>query len=248
MTEAKRSAPTTDVSTAVVTGSSGTIGKAIVSRLSHSGIRVVGVDRVCAEDPCLTDFYQADVRDEKAMADIARVIFANTNGNVALINCAGVCEIDTRAEELSFGVWNETISTNLTGTFIMCRQFGREMVARGHGCIVNISSMSGTHLVNTPQCQAAYNSSKAAVSALTRSLAAEWASKGVRVNAVAPGYVDTAMTRSRGSLTTVWAAGSPLGRMGTPEEVAHAVSFLISDDAAFFIGAELLMDGGYTLT
>jgi NAD(P)-dependent dehydrogenase (short-subunit alcohol dehydrogenase family) len=118
---------------------------------------------------------------------------------------------------------------------------------RGGGAIVNIASMSGNAIVNHPQRQCAYNTSKAGVSALTRSLAVEWGSRGVRVNAVSPGYVQTPLTMAKDDLHPQWMRKTPLGRFGQPWEIAKAVEYLLSADSAFCCGTELLIDGGFAL-
>jgi NAD(P)-dependent dehydrogenase (short-subunit alcohol dehydrogenase family) len=123
------------------------------------------------------------------------------------------------------------------------------MLAAGRGSIVNIASMSGL-IVNRPQPQVAYNVSKAGVIMLTKSLAAEWAPLGVRVNAVAPGYVRTAMTAARldtDEAKELWIGGTPIGRPGEPAEIAAAVLFLLGDAASFVAGETLVVDGGYTV-
>jgi NAD(P)-dependent dehydrogenase (short-subunit alcohol dehydrogenase family) len=107
--------------------------------------------------------------------------------------------------------------------------------------------MSGAHVVNNPQQQVAYNSSKAGVVAMTKSLAFEWAARGVRVNALSPGYVDTPLLASKVAMHPIWKGATPLGRFADPSEVAAAAGWLLSDAAAFCCGTELLMDGGYTL-
>ena len=121
------------------------------------------------------------------------------------------------------------------------------MLAQGGGRIVTIASMSGQHVVNVPQQQVAYNASKAGVVAMTKSLAFEWADRGVRVNALSPGYVDTPLLTNRTDLHPRWKEATPAGRFATPEEVAAGVGWLCSDEAAFCVGTELLMDGGYSL-
>jgi NAD(P)-dependent dehydrogenase (short-subunit alcohol dehydrogenase family) len=137
---------------------------------------------------------------------------------------------------------------NLNGTFWCARAFGRHMLAQGSGSIVNVGSMSG-FIVNRPQGQAHYNASKAAVHHLTKSLAAEWGGRGVRVNAVAPTYIATpinAFADKSSEMYRRWIDGTPMGRLGEPEEVASVVHFLASDAASLMTGAVVLADGGYT--
>lgn len=133
------------------------------------------------------------------------------------------------------------------GVFLTCREFGKEVLARCGGCIVNIASMSGNALVNFPQRQSVYNTSKSGVSALTRSLAVEWGGRGVRVNAVSPGYVDTPLNALKKDMHQGWIDGTVIGRFAKLEEIAATIAFLLSDDAAYFCGAELLVDGGSSL-
>lgn len=146
--------------------------------------------------------------------------------------------------------WRRVVGVNLDGTWWCCRAVGRHMLERSSGSIVNIASISGS-IVNWPQAQAAYNASKAGVIHLTRSLASEWASRGVRVNSVSPGYVATAMTekgfRENPEWGRTWLEMTPMGRMGTPTDVANAVWYLASEAAAFATGTDLIVDGGYTV-
>ena len=164
-----------------------------------------------------------------------------------LVNNAGVA-IDTPATETSDEEWRNVLDVNLNGVFWCCREVGRRMLVRGRGAIINIASMSGM-IVNKPQPQAHYNVSKAGVIMLTKSLAAEWASRGVRVNAVSPGYIGTEMTRSGMSneeWRQTWLKMTPLGRVGEPWDIAHAVWYLASNASRFATGTNLVVDGGYT--
>ena len=144
--------------------------------------------------------------------------------------------------------WRRVLDVDLDGVFWCARAFGRTMVARGRGAIVNVGSMAGDIVVH-PQGQPAYNAAKAAVHMLTKSLAAEWAKNGVRVNAVAPGYTATELTllgRSKPDWFQMWLDRTPMGRLGEPDEIAAAVLFLASDASSFMTGSVVTVDGGYT--
>jgi NAD(P)-dependent dehydrogenase (short-subunit alcohol dehydrogenase family) len=150
------------------------------------------------------------------------------------------------SEELEKEEWERVIDINLTGSFLMAKRAIKEMKKGSGGSIINCASILGT--VGQSET-AAYTSSKAGVVNLTRTLAAEFAPDGIRVNAVSPGYIETPMLegideKTKKHLTSL----HPIGRMGKPEEVAKAVTFLASDDASFVTGANLLVDGGYTAT
>ena len=142
------------------------------------------------------------------------------------------------------------MSVNLDGLFWSCRAFGRQMLDKGKGSIVTIGSISGD-IVNTPQNQSYYNASKAAVHHLCRSLAAEWAARGVRVNSVAPGYIRTQMTlfgiEENPQLGAEWLERTPMKRLGDPDEIAATVLFLASDAASWLTGSIIVADGGYVL-
>ncbi|GAB5096742.1 SDR family oxidoreductase [Caballeronia sp. HLA56] len=174
------------------------------------------------------------------------------NGGAAvdvLVANAGIAWPDTPAEEMSNEAWLKVIDTNLNGTFWTCRAFGRHMLAKGKGSIVTVGSMSGV-ISNKPQRQVQYNASKAAVHHLTKSLAGEWAERNVRVNCVAPTYVNTVMsnvTAKDERFFKPWMDNTPMRRMVEPEEVASAIAFLASDAASAITGTILLTDAGYTI-
>lgn len=159
---------------------------------------------------------------------------------------AGIVENEP-AEHMSAATFDRVLAVNLRGVFLACTSAARRMLEASGGRIVAVSSMSGTHVVNHPQQQCAYNSSKAAVSALVRSLAVEWGPRGVRVNAVAPGYVLTPLTAGKPELHEDWREDTVLRRFATAEEIAGAIRWLLDDEASYCTGTELLVDGGFSL-
>jgi len=238
---------------AVVTGGNRGLGLAFTRALAQAGGRVGIVARDDAktadairELPEGVHGFHADVR---SRADVERVVpeIVSVLGGVdILVNNAGAC-VHAPALEVTDEDWSEVVTTNLTGVWNCCQAFGRHMADNGGGTIVNIGSMSGM-IVNRPQWQPAYNASKAAVHHLTRSLAAEWAPLGIRVNALAPGYVKTEMAPvDRPEFRQHWIDDVPMRRYATPEEIAPSVVYLASDAASFTTGTVLVTDGGYTL-
>lgn len=231
-----------------VTGAGGGIGAAIVRRLLAEGADVTGLDLKGLDSlPAEVATYEADLTSVESIAGIVRDLYADDSRPVHLVNSAGIVEDDVAAEDMPIAQFDAVYAVNIRGVFLTCQAFGRELLARGGGSIVNIASMSGNAIVNFPQKQSAYNSSKAAVSALTRSLAVEWGGRGVRVNALSPGYVDTPLNSLKAHMHEGWKRDTVLGRFATPDEVAAAVNFLLSDESSYFLGAELLMDGGSSL-
>lgn len=240
--------------TALVTGGARGIGLATCQALAQAGAQVILTDR----DGDIADAAAEGLRgaglevtaDRLEVTDFAAVqALAAKYGNVdVLVNNAGIARSNVPAETMSDEIWSSVIDINLNGLFWCCRAFGARMLERGAGTIVNVGSMSG-YIVNRPQEQAQYNASKAAVHQLTRSLAAEWAPRGVRVNAVAPTYIETEMNSyvyEDAELMRHWIGGTPQGRMGRPDEVASVILFLASDAASLMTGSVVLADGGYT--
>ncbi len=162
-------------------------------------------------------------------------------------NNAGIC-INAPAEEMTYDQWNKVININLNGIFLTDIAAGKYMLAHGGGSIINTASMSA-HIVNVPQPQCAYNASKAAVIQLTKSLAIEWAKRGVRVNSISPGYIGTELTLNSPTLIPLiekWNAMAPLGRMGTPEELQSICVYLAGDTSSFTTGSDFIVDGAFT--
>jgi len=247
-----------DGRTAVVTGGGRGIGLACAQALASAGARIVllehdaaiagsGAATLAAGGAHVTQLV-ADVTDPDAV-DAAAARIASDGRNVDILVCsAGVAISGVAAEDATNEQWRRVIDVNLNGVFWSCRAFGRGMLERRRGSIVAIGSMSGL-IVNRPQEQASYNASKAAVHHLVKSLAAEWASRGVRVNAVAPTYVDTPMTRTalqNDAMRETWLAATPMGRVGRPEEIASIVRFLASDASSLMTGSIVVADAGYT--
>ncbi len=243
-----------DGKVAVITGAGRGIGFATADALSEAGAKVVIADMDgkladAARDALLAKGRKAtsillDVTDARAVEQAQRAL-----GKVdILVNNAGIAISFRPAETMDDETWRKVIDVNLNGVFYCCRSFGKAMLEQGAGVIVNVGSMSAD-IVNYPQEQANYNASKAAVHHLTRSLAAEWAARGVRVNAVAPTYIETDLTREVAKQPDIrkhWIEGTPMARMGQPSEIASAILFLASDASSLMTGSIVSVDGGYT--
>jgi NAD(P)-dependent dehydrogenase (short-subunit alcohol dehydrogenase family) len=208
-------------------------GQETVAELQEMGRRAL----FCHTDVADRSSVQAMV--ERCLGEYGRVDF--------LMNNAGVtkwCE----AQAVSESDWRAVIDVNLNGLFFCCQAVAPAMIEQGQGSIVNIASMSGL-IVNRPQPQASYNTSKAAVIHLTKSLAAEWASYQIRVNAIAPGYMDTPMAQpffEDPQYGGLWMDAIPMKRPGKPEELAPVAVFLASEASSYVTGTTIVVDGGYT--
>ncbi len=243
--------------TAAVTGGARGIGFACAQALGEAGARVLVTDLdgdaaqasagELAEQGIDAHGVRLDVTDPQAVRVLAASLNKRLGGVDILVANAGIIR-GGKAEAVEDDEWRAVIDVNLNGVFWSCREFGRPMLERGKGVIVTIGSMSG-EIVNKPQEQSSYNAAKAGVHHLTRSLAAEWASRGVRINAVAPTYIDTPLTRfgmEDPRLKEAWLGMTPMQRVGRPDEVAAVVAFLASDASSLMTGSIVLADGGYT--
>lgn len=245
-----------DGTVAVVTGGNRGLGRAFAQALGEAGASVAVLARDAEANARAVEeltasgvtarAVEADVTDRAALERAAEQVVEGFGRVDVLVNNAGTC-IHRPALEVTPQEWDEVIGTNLTGVWNGCQVFGRLLAGRGGGTIVNVGSMSGA-IVNRPQWQPAYNASKAAVHHLTRSLAAEWAPLGVRVNAVAPGYVRTDMSPiDRPEFHRYWIEDTPQQRAASPEEIAPAVLYLASPASSFVTGSVLTIDGGYSV-
>lgn len=242
---------------AVVTGGGRAIGLCCVEALAGAGASIVVIERNeddAAEAVALRkrgydiDVRVGDVSDSTRMEAIAKGLVDDGRPATILVNNAGIGQSGIASEDVTDEDWLRIMNVNLNGLFWCSRAFGRHMVKAGKGVIVNLGSMSGT-ICNRPQPQTPYNVSKAAVHHLTKSMAAEWAQHGVRINAVAPTYIETPMVKAVAAnkdRIPIWLADTPMGRMGHPEEVASAVLFLASPASSLMTGAIVNTDAGFT--
>lgn len=246
-----------DGQVAVVTGGGRGIGLACAEALSEAGARLIIIDReealaqsgwrALAAKGFEADALVLDVTDSQAVDKAAEDVLSRYGRIDALVANAGIARTGTAAEDTPDELWLNVNDVNYNGVFWCNRAFARPMLKAGRGAIVNIGSMSG-YIVNRPQLQTYYNASKAAVHHLTTSLAAEWADRGVRVNAVAPTYIETEMTKTvvDKSMMDIWIRDTPMGRMGQPHEIASVVHFLACDASSLITGATVKADAGFT--
>jgi NAD(P)-dependent dehydrogenase (short-subunit alcohol dehydrogenase family) len=240
-----------DGKVAVVTGGNRGLGLAFVRALREAGasVAIAARDRERSERVASDLGAIAVTTDITVPASVTAMLETVTSelGPVdVLVNNAGIC-FHAPALEVPEDEWRTVWDVNVDGLWHCCRTVGAQMIGRGTGVIVNIGSLSAL-IVNRPQMQPAYNASKAAVHHLTKSLAAEWAPFGVRVNALAPGYIKTEMAPvDRPEFRRHWIEDAPMQRYALPEELGPSLVYLASDASSFMTGAVLVVDGGYSI-
>jgi NAD(P)-dependent dehydrogenase (short-subunit alcohol dehydrogenase family) len=244
---------------ALVTGGGQGIGRAYAHALGEAGaaVAVVDIDSSRADEVAHelhgkgidAQAIRADVTQPEQVEAMIDAILARWGTLTIGVNNAGI-GFWQPAEEVSLEQWDRLMALNLRAVFLCAQAEGRRMLCAGYGKIVNTASMSA-HIVNTPQCQVAYNTSKAGVLHLTRSLAAEWAPRGVRVNSISPGYTRTKLvddllaTPVGQSMLPTWMGMTPMGRMGQVTDLQGAVVYLASEASDFVTGHDMVIDGGY---
>ncbi|MFQ5514062.1 MAG: SDR family NAD(P)-dependent oxidoreductase [Myxococcota bacterium] len=241
---------------ALITGVASGIGAACGARFAQEGASVAGLDVVkppeavwqpIASAAPASSFWEADVRDEAAVSRAVAGAEKSLGGIDILVNAAGVASGGAVAD-LEVEEWDRVLDINLKGTFLVSKHALKRMVAQRSGAIVNLASIEGLEAI---EFQAAYNASKGGVVLLTKNMAIDYGSYGIRVNCLCPGLIDTPMTAplAQGELKPLldrFVSAHILGRPGRPEEVAAAALFLVSDEASFVTGHAMVVDGGFT--
>jgi NAD(P)-dependent dehydrogenase (short-subunit alcohol dehydrogenase family) len=240
---------------ALVTGASSGIGRAIAVGLAEAGADIGCVDLEGSDLPGTVAAIEAagrralaapaDVTDAGSVTAAVEAVEAALGPLRLAVNSAGIANA-APAEEMPVAQFQKVLDVNVTGVFLSAQAEGRALLRNGGGAVVNIASMSGT-IVNRGLLQAHYNASKAAVIHMSKSLAMEWAARGIRVNSISPGYTATPMNLRPEVAEQVkqFEADTPLGRMAAPDELVGPAVFLLSDAASFCTGVDLVVDGGF---
>ena len=242
----------------IVTGAGQGLGKYMAMALAEAGSHIVVPDinfdkareaaREIEKMGVRAVPFHLDVTKEQEIDAMIDAVMAQFGKIDVLINNAGICK-HINVEKMEYKDWREVIDVNLNGVFLVSKAVGAVMIRQKKGSIINISSMSGI-IVNTPQNQAAYNVSKAGVIMLTKSMAAEWAQYNIRVNSIAPGYMNIGVAerffKENGDMVKRWLNFTPMGRPGNPEELQGIALYLASEASSFATGAVFTIDGGYT--
>lgn len=248
-----------DNQVAIVTGGASGLGKAMGKGLAEAGANLVIADinlelakETAAEFENETGNKAIACKvDVTSISDVEQMVtdVVDTFGRIdILFNNAGINE-HVKFEDMPYDRWVKNMDVNINSMVLVSQVVGKVMIEQKKGSIINTSSMSGI-IVNTPQPQAAYNTSKGAVIMFTKSLASEWAEHGIRVNSIAPGYMKTELTKDYfaqgGDMIDTWMKFTPLDRPGVPEELQGAALYLASDASSFVTGSVVTIDGGYT--
>lgn len=238
---------------ALITGSSRGIGRAEAVRLAKDGFCVCinYIEQKGKADEVVNSLnaqgysaisFQADVSDRIAVDSMIHRIHEEFGPISVLVNNAGIAE-QNQIQDITMDFWDRIFDVNVKGTFNTIQAVLPDMLKRKEGCIVNTSSIWGLHGAS---CESAYSSTKHAIIGLTKSLAAELAPSGIRVNCIAPGVINTDMVKVLGDETLkLLVESTPLGRLGTPEDIANVLSFLVSDQSSYITGQIITCDGGF---
>lgn len=246
---------------ALVTGAGQGLGKEFARSLAHAGAKVFIMarnverlsevaDEIRVETGAEIYSHYIDVTQEASVEEAAKYVMATTTRLDILVNNAALGRGAVPLQDTQLSEWNETMDTNLTGTFLCMKHFGRIMIAQKSGCIINLASMGGK--VCLKNCfTGAYDVSKAAVEGLTRCMAGEWAQYGIRVNSICPGYIMTDINKDFIERNVGFYEKSlehiPVKHWGNPAEMGNIAVFLASDAASYINGSNIVADGGYTI-
>jgi len=243
--------------TALITGGIGGIGSATCQQLARDGMRVFALHIPAETTPAeqwrdrlqqqgiAVEIVAADVASDASCVEMAASLHRQGVSPDVLVNCAGITR-DKTLKNLSPELWDAVINTNLGSVYHVTRQFSAAMASRGWGRIISISSVNGQRGMFG---QTNYSAAKAGIHGFTMALAQELAGKGVTVNSISPGYIDTAMTRAiPEAIRDQISASIPAGRMGKPQDIAGTISFLCSESASYITGANIPVNGGYFMS
>jgi NAD(P)-dependent dehydrogenase (short-subunit alcohol dehydrogenase family) len=242
--------------TGLITGAGQGIGQAVAKAWAHAGADVAILDANGDNAARTADELESigvrslaitvDVTDEGAVHDAVQRVDSELGELDVAFNNAGIARGEVPSVEMPAEWWKSVIDVNLSGVFYCAQAEARVMLPRGRGAILNMASMSGV-IANKGLLQPNYNASKAGVAHLTRSLAVEWAPKGVRVNSLSPGYILTPLTERDevAAKREEWISGIPMGRMGTVDDLTGPATFAVSDASAYMNGHDLVVDGGF---
>lgn len=245
---------------AVVTGAAQGLGKAMAEAMADCGADIAVLDLneekaaetaayIAGRYQVKAKAFRVNVADPQSCQDAVAQVYEEWGHVDILLNNAGIC-INENAQQVSLENWHKVIDINMNGVWYMSQTVGKIMIGQKSGNIINISSMSG-FIVNDPQGQVSYNTSKAGVAHMTKSLAAEWVGYGIRVNSIAPGYMDTDLVHKtyveNGPWAQRWNSLTPMKRPGRPEELGPLAVYLASDASSYMTGSVILCDGGYTI-